>query len=103
MDASKQPALVFDGGLMEAFEAFHAAHPAVYDGLAQLARELKAKGRSRYGIKSLFEVLRWHRAIAGLDGFPKLNNNLTAYYARRLMENEADLAGFFETRELRAA
>ena len=103
MNASKQPALVFDGGLLEAFEAFHAAHPAVYDELARVARSVKAKGFKRYGIKACFEVVRYHRMIEGLDGVPKLNNSLTAYYARRLMDSEPDLAGFFETRELRAA
>jgi hypothetical protein len=34
----------------------------------------------------------------------RLNNNMTAYYARLLMErNPEDLAGFFETRERHGA
>lgn len=84
------------------FETFHRRNPAVYDGLVRLARKA---GRSRLGMKQLFEVLRWEWM---LDGLPdehehfKLNNNYTSRYARLIMENELDLAGVFETRKLKA-
>jgi hypothetical protein len=88
----------------EAFERFHAENPMVYDQLERLAFKLKVRGVERWGIKALWEVLRYELAIATNSqvGEFKLNNNLTAHYARLLMErNPEDLAGFFETRERR--
>lgn len=91
------------GTIQEQFEAFHLANPQVYRLLVAHARELAARGRRRIGIKMLWEVLRWRYMLVADDpsGF-KLNNNYTARYARLIAEQEPDLAGLFETRELRA-
>lgn len=88
----------------DAFEAFHTANPWVYDALVTLARDLRARGHERVGMKMLFEVLRWNWMLttSSPDGF-KLNNNMTSRYARLIMDNEPDLAGVFELRELKAA
>jgi hypothetical protein len=88
----------------EAFERFHAENPNVYAELERLAFKLKVKGIERWGIKALWEVLRYELAINtnAPVGTYKLNNSFTAHYARLLMErNPEDLAGFFETRERR--
>ena len=86
-----------------AFRAFHDANPHVYERLKRLAFKLKARGVERYGIKALYEVLRYeeHVATTAPVGEYALNNNLTAYYARELMAREPDLEGFFEVRERR--
>ncbi|HEX8851235.1 MAG TPA: hypothetical protein VF761_17045 [Gemmatimonadaceae bacterium] len=86
----------------EAYEEFHRNNPRVFDELVKLAREAQAAGAKHYGIAALFEVLRWHRLKSGEvipddDGF-KLNNNLRAVYARKIMEAHPELAGFFRTR-----
>ena len=87
-----------------AFERFHAENPHIYTELERLAFKLKVKGVQRWGIKALWEVLRYELAInsnAPVGTF-KLNNNYTAHYARLLMErNPEDLADFFELRERR--
>ena len=86
------------------FLRFHQENPMVYAQLEKLAFKLKVKGVERWGIKALWEVLRYELAIATnfQTGDYKLNNNMTASYARLLMErNPEDLAGFFETRERR--
>lgn len=86
------------------FLAFHAANPWVYRELVKLARQLVARGRRRIGMKMLFEVLRWEWYMRTDDPSSswKLNNNYTARYARLIEGTEPDLAGVFETRELRA-
>lgn len=88
----------------EEFLEFHQKNPMVYDQLERLAFKLKVRGVDRWGMKALWEVLRYELAIA--TNFQasdyKLNNNYTASYARLLMErNEIDLEGFFEIRERR--
>lgn len=85
--------------LRERFARFHADNPEVYRLLVRFARELKAHGRGSYGIAALFERVRWHYAVERDDAEEfKLNNSYRAFYARLLMAQEPDLAGFFETR-----
>jgi hypothetical protein len=88
----------------ERFAAFHAANPDVYDELVRLARRARARGHRRMGIELCFGALRWNRLMqtTGERGF-KLNDHFTSRYSRLIQEQEPDLAGFFETRELRSA
>lgn len=83
----------------ERFAAFHAANPHVYDSLRDMALTLKAQGSRQYGMKALFEVLRFNNALRTQGDAFKLNNNYTSHYARLLMDEVPELAGFFETRE----
>jgi hypothetical protein len=87
------------------FWAFHVSNPRVYAELRDHALHLRSKGRSHYGIKALFEVVRFHRALQTQDKCSewKLNNNYTALYARMLMANEPELRDFFRIRVRRAA
>jgi hypothetical protein len=82
------------------FYDFHAKNPAVYRKLVELARQAKASGRTRVGIGMLYEVVRWHVFLITTDDEYKLNNNHRSRYARLIMEQEPDLAGIFELREL---
>lgn len=83
------------------FHEFHEANPHVYRELVTLALQLRQKGHGAYGIKSLFEVIRWHRALETTDQDFKLNNNHAPYYARAIMAAEPELRGFFNVRELK--
>jgi hypothetical protein len=84
------------------FEAFHAANPHIYRKLVNLCREVKGAGHEHYGIKAIFERLRWfhHIELRSKEPFI-LNNNFTARYARLIMRQECDLCDFFEVRKLR--
>lgn len=86
------------------FWAFHIANPRVYTELRDHALHLRRKGRTHYGVKALFEVVRFHRALETTDKCKewRLNNNYTALYARLLMTNEPELRDFFRTRVRRA-
>jgi hypothetical protein len=85
--------------LSERFKVYHQRNPLVYVGLKRLALDLKRRGRNHYGIKGLFEVLRWEHARLSGDAEPlKLNNAFTASYARLLMQQEPELQGFFRLR-----
>jgi len=85
------------------FEAFHAANPHVYRLIVHRAREARAAGVQRVGMAAIFERIRWDRMIStGGHGIPfKLNDHFTSRYARLVMEQEPDLDGLFEVRELR--
>jgi hypothetical protein len=85
--------------IAERFEAFHARNPQVYAALRDMALELHARGHRQYGIKALYEVLRFNAAMQTHGDTFKLNNDFTALYARLLMEQEPKLKGFFEIRQ----
>lgn len=91
--------------LREKFEAFHEANPHIYDGLVQLAKEAKSKGRNRYGIWPLVAVLRWDYTIRTTDFEKpfKISNDYAALYARKIMAEHADLEGFFVIHAMKRA
>lgn len=81
------------------FWAFHTAHPEVYTELRDLALRLRRQGRQHYGIKALYEIVRFNRSLSTRSSADwKLNNNFTSLYARMLMQNEPALRDFFRTR-----
>lgn len=84
------------------FEEFHAENPHVYVFLLRFAREAKATGKRRIGIRMVWERMRWELMITTRDeaGW-KLNDHYTSRYARLLMD-EPGLEELFEIRELRS-
>ena len=80
------------------FLQFHLANPHVYRKLRELSLFAKRHGAKKIGIALLFERLRWWSMFETKGDVFKLCNDYRAYYARVLMNNEPELAGFFEIR-----
>lgn len=78
--------------------AFDEENPIIYETLRGLALKAVRHGRRRLGIGQLWEILRWEMSLRTTESQPKLNNNYRAYYSRKLMANEPELAGIFQTR-----
>jgi hypothetical protein len=76
---------------------FHHAHPEVWTYFERFTLELIRAGRTRYGAKGVMERVRWETALGG-EGF-KINNNFTAFYARRFERLHPEHEGFFAKRE----
>lgn len=95
------PEYAKEATIQERFEAFHAANPHVYESLRALAFQMFRAGVTRYSVKSLFETLRWHYTLSTRGDTFRLNNDFTSHYARLLIEQQPELAGFFEVRALR--
>ena len=89
--------------MAEAFEEFDSLNPHVYRNLRTLAIEHVRK-RGKTGAKLLVEILRWEYAIQTrhAEDEYRINNNWTAFYARKLMQ-EPELSEAFETRRQRSA
>jgi hypothetical protein len=88
--------------IQERFLVFHKDHPEVYAACVRFAREAKARGFQHFGIRVIWERARWYLTIERTDGDYKLNDHYHSRYARLIMQQEPDLADFFETRELQA-
>lgn len=94
--------LLFGDRIDAEFSHFLAQNPHVYSAVVRLAREAKDAGFP-CGIATIWERLRWHYGVEIRGGTFRLNNNYRSRMARLVMDNEPDLRGFFEIRELRAA
>lgn len=82
----------------ERFQWYDETNPQVYVAFKKFAYELLAT-RRRGGAKAIMERVRWEtRTMLGNDSF-KINNNYTAYYARKLVAEAPRFAGFFNSRE----
>lgn len=97
-----QLALFPEDRIRAKWEEFHAANPHVYERLREGALALRRRGWKRYGIAALWEGLRYEAALQTTTDDWKLDNSLRSIFARELMKNEPELAGFFETRRRRA-
>jgi hypothetical protein len=86
--------------IQERFLTFHLNNPNIYFLLCKYARIALAKGFTRYSIQGLAEIIRWHIKTPSHGDEFKVNNSFLSRYARLLMSQESDLAGFFEVRNL---
>jgi len=92
-----EPALIRPGDpLEEAALAFHLRNPTILPGIVRLCRQMKKAGYEQWGISAAFEVLRYKVRTQSTDF--NLNNSHRAYFARWIMRDCPDLAGFFEIR-----
>lgn len=67
------------------------------------ALRMRRRGWKHYSMDALWHAARFDRSLEvgpDADGY-KLNDHHTAHMARRLMERNPELVGFFEVRELR--
>ncbi len=87
-----------EGTIAERALRFHTRNPGVYAYAVRISRYTKARGVNHYGIGAIWEIMRFKYLETHGDIY-KLNNNYRAWYARRIMALEADLAEFFSIRD----
>lgn len=80
------------------FSEYHEKNPQVYVLFKKYAQMALDRGFKKFSAKAIFERLRWHYSVETEGDEFKLNNNYTAYYARKLMA-EPEFMGFFELRK----
>ena len=95
LDESSEPIT-----LRKKYEKFNEANGWVFQALAHMAIDLKARGVKQYGIAALFEVLRYQHTMSTTDELSpfKLSNSYRAFYARDIMAAFPELQDFFVTR-----
>lgn len=80
-------------------QIFHIENPQVMDRILSIMTNRKNRGFKRYGMKAVFEELRHDPSFVTKSGdHYKMNNNHTAWYARKFMELYPEFDGFFEVR-----
>lgn len=89
--------------LKEKFKEFHKKNPKVYTRLVELTKEAHDKGKTKIGMKMLFEVVRWNEFLETTDSDFKINNSYAPYYARLVMHQHPEFGEIFETRILNSS
>ena len=98
--ADAGPRLVDPADRLEAAALkFHEENPHILKEIAAVALRVKRLGRKHWSINAAFEVVRYNAEVSTSGRTYKLNNNHRAHYARWLMRDVPELAGFFSTRE----
>lgn len=89
--------------IQERFEKYHTENPQVYALLVKFSLELKQTGHNG-SVDYVYQRVRWHCEvdIKTQDTY-KMNDHFRSRYARLIMNQVPELAGFFETRELKTA
>jgi len=83
------------------FEQYDTHHPEIWKQFRDITFRLIFRNVKHYGAKAIFEIIRYHRTIEYGDTDYKVNNNYTAYYARKFMRKFPGHQNFFETREVK--
>jgi hypothetical protein len=97
--------LALDGGIQARFEQFHHDRPDIYETLVWLARYQLHHGLKRVSMGHLFHLVRWRawlKVRGRVDHMVKLNDHYTSRYVRLIEQQEPDLRGAFECRNLRS-
>lgn len=88
--------------ISERFLDFDANNPMVYELFKKFAYQLVRAGRTRYSADAILHRVRWETALKTVGENYKINDHYSALYARKLMEDDTNFEGFFETRVRRA-
>lgn len=81
------------------FNRFHSRNPHVYHLIVDISKRMKRSGVHKFGMKGVFEYLRWQYTMQTQGERYRLNNIFTSIYARLVMETEVELRGFFDIRK----
>ena len=87
---------------VRAFLDFHESNPQVYELVDRFTRQVISAGRERFGMKAVFERIRWYFAVETTGETFKLNNNYTAFYSRLWMHRNPAMPQVFALRKSHA-
>ena len=87
--------------LEQEFENFDAANPHVFEALRREALRVWNRGHKRYGFSILYGIVRYDGRLETSGKPYKLNNNFATLYRDKLIAEEPQLEGMFETRDNR--
>ncbi len=85
--------------IVKKFWEFHQRNPHIFELYKRFTNELVQRGRTRYGIATITERIRWHTATETDDPDFKISNNHGGCYARLLVLDNPSLKSFFQLRK----
>lgn len=85
---------------MKSFTQYDRENPHFWVLFRSITLEYIHSGRPRISSKLICEEIRWHYFKGGSEHL-KMNNNYTAWYARKFLLEFPQYAGFFNLKPLR--
>ena len=82
---------------VEQMYQYHTENPQVYAKFEEFTFQVIGSGRKYSGAKMIFERLRYYSTVEANGQF-KLNNDMTAFYARLFEDKNKQYDGFFRKR-----
>lgn len=94
--------VMHQASIQDAFTEWIGENKELVDAIIRFAKEARAAGHKKYGIKAIVERTRWHFHVERREQADwKINNNYTSRLARFLMVAYPELKDLFETRKLK--
>ncbi len=84
------------------YHEYRRDNPRVERLFEEYAKIAHAAGRSKIGVRLVWERIRWDEFL-NTDSDPKMPNDFAAFYSRLIMRDNPELEGLFETRRSRCA
>jgi len=81
------------------FEKFDEANPEIWELFKKYAHALIRKGITHWSADNILHKIRFETAVKSKGDTFKINNNYSAYYARKFMSIYPMYDGFFELRK----
>lgn len=90
--------LIEQEAMRQRFEAFDRDHPEVYELFRRFALEARFAGHEHFSADAICHRIRWETSVVTRGEAFKINNNYTAFFARKLMAEDRRFAEFFRVR-----
>jgi len=81
------------------FEAFDEANPKIWELFKKYAHALLRRGITHWSADNILHKIRFETAVKGKGDTFKINNNFSAFYARKFLNMYPACKGFFELRK----
>ena len=79
------------------FKKFDQDHPEIYEMFEVFSKKAATK-RSYFSAKAIMHRIRWETMIGAKEDY-KIDDGWISHYARKFMELNPKLDGFFQTRQ----
>jgi hypothetical protein len=95
------PDLFDDASLAAKFAEYDARNPAIWELFQHFTFAIMNAGQTHYSADAILHRVRWETTVTSTETF-KINNNYSAFYARKFMMSYPQYDGFFRTRTSQA-
>lgn len=91
---------LFDKDIDVRFREYDEAHPEVWELFVRFCERLRGLGFKHYSADAVLHQIRWHHHVEYQRADFKINDHFSSRYARKLMAQRPEFAGFFELRRI---
>lgn len=84
--------------VIERLQRYHAENPGLYETFKAYTFEAIESGYRNFSARMIVEKIRWETGVVARNSDFKIDNGITAFYARLFMEQFPQYRDYFRTR-----